>query len=425
MKVNIEEVAPCRKKLSVELSAEEVDKAFGDSFTEVVRYAQLPGFRKGHVPKKILERKFGESIKEEVRNRLFQKGFYEGLKEEELSPLGDPDIKIEDINPEKGKELSFTTEVDVRPKFELADYKGIKLTQVTEKVSDGVINERLDLLKARFADYTDKEGAAEKGNLVEGNVTLTIDGEEIFKDQERALRIEGTTLLGIEVGDLEKHLNGTVKGDNKEIKFVTPDSYPREELRGKDAVAVIDVTKVLEEKMPELDDEFAKRLGMESVEALSGQIKESIEMERKNAARQKTEEELIDALVEANKFDLPEGLVSRQAEANFQQSQMQMMMGGNQPDESAQKDLKEKCEKDADRQIRRMIIFDSIGDKEEIKITDSDFNMHISRLSQAYQTTPEKLLRNIKQQDGMLSVQHEIKDIKITQFLMENAEIKI
>ncbi len=425
MKVNIEEIAPCRKKITVELSVEEVNKSFADSFANVVKYAQLPGFRQGHVPKKILERKFADSIKDEVKGNLFQKGFYEGLKENDLTPFGEPDIKVEDLNPEKGKEFSFTTEVDVRPQFELAEYKSIKLTEEVEEVSDEVLNERMELLQARFANYDEKEGEAKKNDLVEGNVTVVIGEEEIFKDQERALRVEGTTLLGIEIGDLEKHFVGTKKGDVKEIKFVAADDYPKEELRGKDGVATINVTKILEEKIPALDDDFAKKIGMDSIEKLSSTIKESIEAEKKNAARQKTEESLMDALIEANPFDLPEGLVTSQAEANFQQQQMQMMMSGMNPEslKLSKEELQEQSKKDADRQIRKMIIFDQISEKEEITITDADFNMHIAQLSQAYKTTPEKLLRNIKQQNGLGSIQHEIVDIKTTKLLLESADI--
>lgn len=425
MKVNVEEVAPCRKKLDVELTTEEVNEVFEKSFGDVVRYAQLPGFRKGHVPKKMLERKFGDSIKEEAKNQLFQKGFLGALKEKNLSPLGDPDMDFNTLKAEKGKPFTFSAEVDVRPEFELADYKGIKLVEKTEAVTDEEISGRLEMLRMRFADHVEKEGEAEKENLVEGNVTFTIDGEEIFKDQERAIKVTGTTMFGLEIGDLEKHFKGTKKGDQKEIKFVTPDTYPKEELRGKDAIVVMDVTKILEEKLPELDDEFAKRIGIDNMEALSSQIKESIEMERKNAAKQETEKQLIDALIEANKFSLPEGLVERQANANMQQNQMRMMMMGMAQEniEQSQDERMEESRKLADEQIRRMIIFDAIGEKENITVSEADFNMHIARLAQAYNRSPEKMLREIQQQNGMYSVQHEIRDIKITQFLLENAEV--
>jgi trigger factor len=426
MNADVQDVAPCRKSFQVTFTADEVNNAFSETFSEFKKHAQLPGFRQGRVPAKVIERKFGKAIEDEVKGKLLQKGYVDSLKQNELSPFGQPDIKdVEELTVKRDAEVSFSGEVDVRPKFELADYKGLKLVEKITPATEKEIDERIDMIKARFAEQEEADKPAEEGDLVEGKVVLTCGEEEIFNQEERALRVEGTTLFGMEIGDVVEKLGGIKVGETREISFVIPDTYPREELRGKDAVATITPAKVLIENLPEINDEFAEKVGVENVEKLREQIKESIEADRKSAARQQLEKDLVEKLVDVHEFDIPEGLLNRQAEANLQQAKYRMMMMGASSGamEESDENMMEDCKKDADVQIRRMLIFDAIAEKENIRINEQDFQMHLVRLSRSYGMTPDKLLKEIRERQGLESFQAEIQDIKVTEFLINEAEV--
>jgi trigger factor len=426
MEIQIEEVAPCRKRLTVDCSEEDVNQAFEESFKEVMNLAQLPGFRKGHAPRRMIERKFGDQITDDVRGRLFRQGLADGLKRENLSPMGEPEIQLEKLDVRRGQSLQFSTEIDVRPQFELKPCEGLKLTERVRAVSDEEVDERLEQLRARFADYEETNRPAEKENLVEGAVRLTCGEEEVFHQEERAIRIEGSTIFGIEAGDLEEKLGGIQVGETRSIDFTMPDSYPREELRGKAATFTITPTKILETRLPEIDDAFAQRLGMESAQSLSDQIRESIRGEHKNESRQALEEDLLTRLIEENPFDIPQGLKDRQAQANFQRSEMNLrfMGGGNaEIDETQRENLRKESDEQADRQIRRMILFDAIGDKEGVSVSQGELSAHIEQLARYYRTPPKKMLQDIEERQGLGMVEAELRDIKVVQALLDKAEV--
>lgn len=425
MNIEITEVAPCRKRMQVELDVPEVDEAFETAFAEVKQAAQVPGFRKGHVPRKLLERRFGKMIEEDVRAKLFQKGFLAALKQEDLSPLGEPDIKLDELTAERGTAFNFSTEVDVRPVFELAPYEGLELEEAVEPVTDAEVDERLEALQQNFADHVPIDEPAAENHLIEGHVVLRAGGEEIFNEEERALRLEGTKLFGIEVGDLMEKLGGVVVGDERTLNFTLPEEYPREDLRGKDAEMSIKVGKVLRTELPLLDDAFAARVGLPDLESLREQLRLSMTEERRRQAREQTEEQLVDKLIEANPFDIPAGLVARQAENNLKQAKLRLAYMGTGPDDvqAREEELKAESQEQAERMIRRMIILDAIAETQELRVDESDIQAHLMRLSQAYRTSPEQMLKEIQDRDGMAAMEHEIRDIKVVEFLIEAAKI--
>jgi trigger factor len=426
MDVEIQEVAPCRKQLTVELAAGEVDEIFENTLNELTQMAQLPGFRKGRVPRRVLERRFGDEIVEDVKSKAFQKGFSEALKENELSPLGEPDIDLDTLEPARGTALKFTTEIDVRPQFELKDYTGLPLEEDVETVTEAQIDERLEGLRERFADQKEVDRPAQAGDLVEGDVTVTAGDETLFDDEERAVRIEGTEFLGYEVGDLEAILGGVTPQTEKTYNFEIPQTHPNESLQGQTATAIFRVKKVLEAELPELDDAFAGRIGMASLENLRDQIKQSMENDRRNAAREDLERQAVDKLIEANPFDLPEGAVQRLAEANLENVKQRLQYFGLPEDQIEERaaSMAEESRAEAERTVRRTILFDAIAEKEEIAVTERDFHQHLNMLAGAYNTTPSQILRQVQERDGMGSMQAEIRDIKVTQFLIDNASIQ-
>ncbi|MHC4884598.1 MAG: trigger factor [Planctomycetota bacterium] len=425
MNIDVQEVATCRQKISVTFDAQEVSSAFDKAYGDVKRQAQIPGFRQGHAPRRILERKFSDYVSGDVKNQLFHKGLVDSLKEKDLNPLGDPDVKAEDLEIKANEEFSFATEIDVRPTFELSEYKGLPLTEKVVKVQESELDERIAALQANFAENKETDGAAEAGNIVEGDVLFKVGDEEVFNQSGRAVRLEGTAIFGVEVGDVTEHLVGTKAGDEKTITFTTSDDYPREELRGQEATITIKADKVMTVELPELNDAFAERLGIDDLTKLREQFKSSMENERKSEARRGLEEALTEMLIEKHSFDLPEAVLEKQAEMALMQQRFNMMrMGATQEAMGDQEeDLKAESRQTAERQLRRMMIVDKIADKEEIQVNESDIHHHIQMLSQSYGTTPDKLIKDIQQRNGIGQLQEEIRDIKVTQFLLDQAEV--
>lgn len=425
MNVDIQEQAPCRKKISVNLSGAEVTTAYEEAFQGLAANVQLPGYRRGHVPRKMLERKFSAQIQDEVRSKLISDSLSNAFQENKLTPLGDPKIDLGDAKPEKGQDFTFSAEVDVRPVFDLSEYKGLKLVEKTAPVEESDIDGRLSMLRERFAEEKPSTAPVAGGDVVYSEVAFMVDGEEIVKQENQALRIEGSAIFGIEVGDLAGQLGGLNHGDHKSVSFTVPEAYPRQDLRGKAGTFEITVKDIRNRVMPELDEAFAQRVGMESMEKLRDQLKQSIEMERKNAARGDLEQQLAEQLIAANSFDLPEGLIKSQAEHAFRSTLQRLgQMGASQEYLKEQEaTLRASSVIDAEKSLRRTIIYQEIANKEEIEVTPQDIQEHLSRLAMYYGTTLENMFKEIQRRNGLPSIQAEIADMKITQLLIDAAEI--
>ncbi len=426
MDVQVEDVAPCRKRLSVEMDPGEVDAAFEESFREVSTVAQVPGFRRGRVPRRVLERRFLGAVRDEVRDRLFRRGLAEAVQKQSLSPLGMPRMDEREIACERGEPFRFSAELDVRPEFELSDYKGLELTERVVPVADEEVQARLDELRERFADHVPVDEPAQEGDLVEGEVALRVGEEELFHEEERALRVEGTTLFGMEAGDLVKALGGVKPGETRTMEFPLSDDHPREDLRGKPATATVSVARVLRTRVPDADDAFAKRLGVADAAALRERLRESLESERRQSAREDLERQMLDKLLEANTFEVPQALVDRQAEASLSRHQAELARLGmpTQVLEERRDELASASREGAQRSIRRMILFDAVADKEGVEVTDQEVQSQVARLAQHYRTTPAKMAKRIEEQDGMEAVRREIRDMKVTELVLGAAQIR-
>jgi trigger factor len=222
-----------------------------------------------------------------------------------------------------------------------------------------------------------------------------------------------------------KQLSGLAAGGEKKITIKLPDDFHDEALRGKDAKIELKVTQVLRAELPEIDEDFAKRLGMDSVETLRKQIGSNIEQERKQGARQQVEQDSVDQLIAACTFDLPEEFMKRQTEAAIMRSTYQLAQMGVTKDflEERRDEMEKSSREETERSVRRSVIFDAIADKEELDITEAEFQAHIENLSRAYQTTPAKILKRIQDNDGLAAMASEIRDIKVTKLILDSAEI--
>lgn len=426
MKADVTEVAPCRQRISVEVPADKVDEAFDEAYSMLRDNVEIKGFRKGHAPRKMLERRFSKDVANDVRGKLFQDSFTEAMKEKDLAPMGDPDIDVETLEVSPGAVFTFETEVDVRPTFDLPEYKGIELTETVEPVKEAEIDEQIDNLRERFTNYEEVDGASQEGDALEVEALLKAGDEELINESGQRVKVEGDRVFGIEYKGLVKKLSGLKVGDEVEMKLTLPDDFHREELQGKKADANFKVEKVLRGERPEVDQAFAQRLGMDTVEKLRETIKANIQSEREQQARQQLEQDLVDKLLEKVSFDLPEEFMKRQTEAAFMRNQIQLArMGATKELLDERKDeLRKSSDEETERTIRRTILFDAIADAENIEITEQEFQTHLTNLAQAYRTTPAEVLKMVQQRDGLPAMAAEIRDIKVTQMLLDNAKIK-
>ncbi len=425
-KAEIKEVAPCRKQVEVTVPAESVDAAFDEAYVHLRDNVQIKGFRKGHAPRRVMERRFAKEVAKDVRAKLFQDAFLETLKDNELTPMGEPDIELEELEARLGEPFHFSTEVDVRPQFDLPEYKGLKLTERVEPADDEEIDAQIERLRQAFATHETVDGPSANGDALQANVLMKAGEEELVNAKEQRLPVEDGQLFGVEIKDLAKKLSKLGAGDTETLKVQLPDDYHREALQGEQATIELEILKVERPDLPPADDQLAKRVGLSTLDALKDRLRQNIEADRQQEARQDLERQVIDQMIEKTSFDLPEEFLQRQIEVNLARRQLRLARSGATREfmEEQAEELKEESASEAERDLRWSIISDVIAEKEEVEVHESEVQAHIEALARAYQTTPVKMLKRIQDMDGLPSLAAELRDVKVVRLILDAAEIE-
>lgn len=425
MKAEVTEVATCRYKLDIEVAAEKVNEEFDRAFDTLKRQVQIKGFRRGHTPRRVIEKRYGEEVARDVTGQLFQKSFMDALKSKELHPLGEPKMDYESLAAKSGQAFAYTAEIDVRPQFDLPEYKGLKLTEKVEPVSEEQITERLESLVKGFASYNESAEPFKKGDSVTCDLVMAEGANEIMKREDFRLPSEADRLMGLEIAGLQEALLGLKCGDSKSFTVEVPESYYQKDAAGKTVEIRAALKKIETPSYPAIDDELAKRVGFESLPGLKERVKQNFEAENKQKARGELEKDALEELLGRVSFALPEEYIARQTEARIErQKQMLGQLGGEQ---DAQKlaDLEKEARAEAEKTTRQMIVLDTIADKENLEITQEDVWQHIQRLAYMYGMKPEQMLKQIQQMNAMMHIAQEVREEKVVKFLLDNAQITV
>jgi trigger factor len=333
----------------------------------------VPGFRRGKVPPRIIDQRFGRAVVlEEVVNKAVPTAYDEAVREKELRPLGQPDVEVTAI--EDGELISFTAEVDITPEFELPDYAGLEVEVADSEVSDQDVEEQIEQLRKRFATVTPVERAAQTGDLVLVDVKGELDGEELDDFAGTALTFE---VGGSEMVDgFSDAVMGASEGDVVSFEH-TPDEGPHV---GQTVTITVDVKGVRERTLPEADDEFAQIASeFDTIDELRDDIKTKLQgnrlMEQAYEARQKVADKLLEML----DFPLPEGIIAAQVEEHFQDGH-----GHGDSDHRAE------VERDVRTALKSQLILDKIAEAESVGVEQMELFQWLTQQAPRYQMSTEQ-----------------------------------
>lgn len=425
MKSEVVEVATCRYKVSVEVPAQEVDAQFDQAFNSIRGRVEIKGFRRGHAPRSIIMKRYGEDIAHDVTGRLFQESFLGALKEKGLSSLGEPEMDFESLAAKAGQVFSYTAEIDVRPTITLPAYKGIALTETVEAVSDAQVVERLDGLVKSFATYNETAEGFKKGDAVIADLVMQAQGNTIMSREDFRLPPEVDRLMGIEVKDLQDTLAGLKAGESRNYTVDVPAGYYQQDAAGKTVVITVTAKKIETPSFPAIDDELAKRVGFDSLEGLKNRIKENMEAERKQASRGELGQKLVEQLLSQVSFDLPKDYIDRQVKSRVTRQKEFIEKSTEGDEEKAKKiaELEESMRAEAEKMTRRMIVIEAIAEAEKVEVTQDDMWRHIQQMAGMYGIKPDQMVKQLQQMDAMMYVVQEVRDIKTVDYLLGQAQI--
>lgn len=412
--------------LTFEVAPEQFEEALDKAFKKVVKTIQIPGFRKGRIPRSMFEKRFGvESLYQDALDYVLPTAYPEAVQEAGIEPVDQPSIDIEEI--ERGKTLVFTAEVTVKPEVELGEYKGLEVEEQSTDVTDEEVTEAIDQLREQQAELVVKED----GEIVEGD-TAVIDFEG-FLDGEAFEGGKGEN-YSLEIGSgqfipgFEEQLVGKKSGDEADVTVTFPEDYHEESLAGKEAVFKVKIHEIKEKEVPELDDDFAQDQEAENVEDLKAKTRERLEENKKQAAENAKRESLIDQASENAKVDIPEAMIQTETDRMLQEFEQRLQMQGMTLDLYTQfsgqsaDDLREQMKENAEARVKTNLVLEAIFEKENLEVTDEDLNKELEEMAQMYQTDVEQLKQMLGGNTDM--IKEDMKFRKAIEFLAEQSKTK-
>lgn len=337
MQVSVESTGALQRRMKVELPEDQISEAVENRLQKMSRTVSIKGFRKGKVPMKVVKQHYGSSVRQEVVSELIQSTFYQAISQEKLKPAGMP--SIEDTADETGKGFVYTASFEVYPEFEVQGLSGVSIEKPTAEISDADVNDMLDTIRKQHIEWNTVERAVQKEDRVTVDFKGTIDGEEFQGGTGADMQVEigqGRMIAGFEDG-----IVGNKTGDTFTLDLTFPEEYHAKELAGKPVKFEITLKKVEEPVLPEANEEFAKKLGIEGgMDKVRQEIRDNMTRELAAAISNKTKEAVMNALLEANTIDIPQSLIDDESRTmldqmanNFAQQGMsrEQVLGSLQP----------------------------------------------------------------------------------------------
>lgn len=426
--VTIEEIGPCKKKITVEVPEETIKNATDEQYESLRKEAIIPGFRKGRAPRRLLEKKFGKETTEQIKLKLLADASESATKDNELNVLGEPNIDFEKIELPAEGPLKFDFEVEVKPEFELPQLEGIPISKTKMEVTDEQVDRETEQLQKLSGIWTPRqEEAIELDDQVIADVVLKIEGvEEEDKLNNIEIYVRHNGFVGaVPVEKLDELLIGAKIGDVKQTEAEVPKTFFREEYRGKKVDVQLTIKEIKWLKPADLDENFLKRYDMQDENELRQKLHEALQSRLETQVRSEMAQQIYKYLLDSTNFDLPLDIVASHSETLLKRQYANLIMRGLPRDMVDQKmeQLKASSEEQAKEQLKIFFIMDKIAKEFKIEVSEEEINGYIAKLAAQQGQRPERM-RTQMQRDGSLDqFSLEVRDDKCIAKLLESAKI--
>lgn len=432
----IEDAGPSRKKLVIEIPAEAVDEKLDESILTLASEAELPGFRKGRAPRALIQKRFGEAVRNEAKNALVASAYQEAVEEHKLKVVGDPiSDELPDLVLEPGKPLSITIDIEVAPEFTMPEIEGIEIYKPEFEVSDEMVASEVEKICINEGDLEERE-TPEPGDYLTGHGIMrgtpagSSEEKEFYNIPGAVVQVpppekEGKGMvLGVMVDDFSKQLGLPKPGETVTIKVKGPDNHEVEDIRGTDLTVTFQIDRVdriIPAELNTVVDRYGFQFADELRETVRSRLKQRAIIRQQVAMRQ----QIADYLVEHTEIDLPERLTAGQAARTLDRRRMELAYRGVPENEIEEHiaELRASSDKSAVRELKLFFVLNQIADDLEVTVTEGEMNGRIAQLASEQGVRPEKLRQELIRRNRVGQIFSQIREHKAMDEVVKKAKV--
>jgi trigger factor len=427
--ITVENLAPCKKLVRVEVDVKSVDEIFDTITKDFQKQAALPGFRPGKAPLPMVVKKYSAEIKDEAKRKLIGDNYRKALEDQKISAVGYPDI--EEIQFDRGQNLIFAATVETAPEFQLPEYKGLPAKLETKSVTDADVDKAIDLLRGQHASFNTVARELKNGDIAVVNYTGTCDGKPITELAPTAKGLTEQKNFWIEtegnsfIPGFAAQLLGAKAGDKRTVNVDFPADFVTAQLQNKKGAYEVELVEVKEKVLPEINDELAKKFGAENLEKLKVGVRTDLENELKYAKSKSVRQQVVQQLLEKLNFDLPETAVAQETRnVIYDLVRQNTQRGVNRDIIEQQKDqIYAAATGNAKERVRLSFIVQKIAEAEKIEVSQDDVIRRAQSLAMMYQMPLENFIKDLQKRDGVGELYQQVQHEKVLELLEKNASI--
>ena len=422
--VDIEDSGPCRKHVRVTIPRKDIDHLHTSAIDEYGSAAVVPGFRVGHVPKQLIEKRFRDEISDQLKHKLLVDSLEQLAEDYEFDPISEPNIDIENIEiPEEG-DFDYEFDIETRPEFAIPDYKGLKIRRPTRETTDEDIDNYLNRFLSQYSELTEHDGPAEADDSLSLSIEFQHDGQPLNKASNVAAQIKPTLQFhDAQFEGFDELFIGATKGDTREADLVVSSEAESLELRGETVHAQFKVLDVKRHQFPELTNEFLDGIGVDSEEDLREEVKAILDRQVTYQQRQTTRQQVLEKITESADWDLPEDLVLRQVENALRRQVLEMQQAGftTQDIQARENELRQNAVSTTHQSLKEHFVLDKIATEESIEVAPADIEGEIQMMAMQRGENPRRVRARMLKSGMIENLEAQIRERKAVDLILERA----
>ncbi len=426
--VKIDDRSACERHITVTVSRSDIDRYLDKEFSELMPAANVPGFRPGHAPRKLIENRFRKDVVGRVKGALLMDSLAQIHDDYDLSAIGEPELDLETVEvPEKGP-MTFEFDLEVRPQFDLPNWKGLQIEKPVREFTDADIDQALKRILTNRGRLVPVEAAAEPGDYITTNLTFKFGGQVLSSATEEVIRLR--PVLSFRDGKIEgfdKAMSGIRAGETRELSLHVSEDAPNAALRSQQVTGVFEVLEVKKLQLPELTPELLQELGGFELEAdLRDTIRDTLGRRLEYQQRQRAREQITAALTVAANWELPPDLLQRQSHRELQRAVMELQRSGFGEEEirAHENVLRQNSRVSTARALKEHFILERIAEDQEIDADEGDYEAEIAIIARQTEESPRRVRARYEKQGSMDVLRNQIIERKAIDLILANAAFK-